>query len=62
MRDGVLSGRRAHSLEFLCGGGYGGLDRGDLAQPALFLGFPQPVDEVGADPFQPRHLSRVDPQ
>jgi len=28
--------------------------------PALLLGFPQPVDEVGVDPFQPRHLSRVD--
>jgi hypothetical protein len=52
----------AHDGQFLFSSGYGGLDRGDLAQPTLFLGFPQPVDEVGVDPFQPRHLSRVDPE
>jgi hypothetical protein len=45
-----------------CGGGYGCLDRGDLAQPALLLGFPQPLDEIGVDPFQPRDLSWVDPE
>jgi hypothetical protein len=50
----------AHGFEFLCGGGQGGLDRGDLAEPALFSGLPEPVAEVGADLFQPRYLGRVD--
>ena len=31
-----------------------GLDRGDLAHPALLPGFLKPVGEVGVDPLQPR--------
>ena len=55
-------GEAAHGLEFLYGGGQGGLDRGDLAKPALFSGLLVPVAEVGADFFQPRHLSWVNPK
>ena len=51
-----------HGLQFLRCGGHGGLDRGDLAEPALFLGLLEPVGEIGADLFQARHLSWVDPQ
>ena len=46
-------------MEFLRSGGPGGLDRGDLAKPALVFGLLEPVAEIGADFFQPRHLSWV---
>lgn len=56
------SGGVAHGFKFLCGGGQGGLDRGDLAEPALVLGLLEPVGEVGANLLQARLLSWVDPQ
>jgi hypothetical protein len=55
-------GEFVHGLQFLCGGGQGGLDRGDLAEPALFPRLPEPVAQVGVDLFQPRLLGRVDPE
>ena len=55
-------GQVTHGLEFLGGGGHGGLDGGDLAQPSLVPGLPEPVAQVGADLFQPWHLGRVDPE
>jgi hypothetical protein len=58
----TANGRLAHRRELLCRGGDGGLDRGDLAELALFLGFLEPVDEVGVDSLQPRDLGRVDPE
>jgi hypothetical protein len=39
----------AHGLQFLRGGGHGGLDRGDFAEPALVLGLLEAVDEIGVD-------------
>jgi hypothetical protein len=47
-------------IAFLRGGGKGGFDRGDLAEPALLFGFLEPVAKVGADLLQPWHLGRVD--
>jgi hypothetical protein len=55
-------GRRSRGTELLLGGGPCGLDRGDLAEPAVFFGFLKPIDEVGVDPFQPWDLSRVNPK
>jgi hypothetical protein len=57
--DGCAAGG-AHRVKFLGCGGHGRLDRGDLAQPALFGGFPEPVEEVGVDLLQPRDMSWVD--
>jgi len=51
-----------HGFKLLGGGSHGGLDRGDLAEPALFLGLGKSGDEVGVDGLQPRDLSRVDPE
>jgi hypothetical protein len=58
----VLGCRRSHGTELLLGGGPCGLDRGDLAEPALLLGLLKPIDEVGMDTFQSRYLGRVDPK
>jgi hypothetical protein len=52
----------AHGFKFLCGSGQGGLDRGDLPEPPLFLCLPEPVGEVRADLLQTRHLSWIDPE
>jgi hypothetical protein len=46
-------------MELLFGSGQGGLDRGDFAEPPLFLGFLEPVDKVGVDFLQPWLLSGV---
>lgn len=35
--DGAAIGESAHGLQFLCGGGQGGLDRGDLTEPAAVV-------------------------
>jgi hypothetical protein len=58
----AASGEVAHGLQLLASGGHGGLDSGDLAEPALLLCLPEPVAEVGADLFKPRYLSWVDPE
>jgi hypothetical protein len=42
-----------HGVEFLLSGSQGGPDRGDFAGPPLFLGLPEPVDEVVVDLFRP---------
>lgn len=49
----------AHGSQLLCGGGHSGLDGGDLAKPALVLGFLQAVDEVSADLLKAWHLGWV---
>ncbi|MFD7612379.1 hypothetical protein [Streptomyces sp. NPDC059828] len=49
MDGGVLGSEVAHGGEFLLGGGEAGLDRGDLAEPALFLGLLEPVEQVRVD-------------
>lgn len=54
VRGEALSGRRAHGFKLLRGGGDGGFDRGDLAEPAQFLGLAKAIEEVGVDPLQPR--------
>jgi hypothetical protein len=59
---GVPGGHVAHRGEFLLGGGEARLDRRDLAEPALFLGLLEAVDQVGADLLQPGHLLGVGPQ
>jgi hypothetical protein len=56
---GASGGEAAHGFKFLCGCGHGGLDRGNLTEPALFPGFLEPVAEVGVDFFQSWHLSWV---
>jgi hypothetical protein len=48
---GAVDGEFVHGCQLLCGGGQGGLDRGDLAEPALVSGFLEPVAEVGVDLF-----------
>jgi hypothetical protein len=51
--DGAVPfGDVVHRGELLLGGGETGLDRGDLAEPALFLGLLEPVEQVRADLFQ----------
>ena len=55
----TAGGELAHGFQFLRGGGQGGLDRGDLAEPALVPGLLEPVGEVRADLLQARHLGRV---
>jgi hypothetical protein len=52
----------AHGFELLFGGGHGGLDRGDLTHPAVLLGLPESVGEVGVDLLQSRELGRVNPK
>jgi hypothetical protein len=59
---GAPGGEVAHGCKFLCGGGQGGLDRGDFAEPALFPGLLEPGAQVGVDLFQPWHLSWVNPK
>ena len=43
---GRLSCPVSHGRQLLCGGGHGGLNGGDLAEPALVPGFLKAVDEV----------------
>ena len=62
MNGGVAGGEAAHGRQFLRGGGQGGLDRGDLAEPALVPGLLEPVAQVGVDLFQPWYLSWVNPK
>ncbi len=52
----------AHGLQLLGGGGQGGLDGGDLAEPALVPGLLEAVDEVGVDLLEAWHLGRVHEQ
>src|SRR6266851_6285695 len=59
---GASGGEVAHGCKFLPGGAQGGLDRGDLAEPALVFGLLEPVAEVGVDLFQPWYLSWVNPK
>jgi hypothetical protein len=56
---GVPGGQSTHHLKFAVGGHQARLDRGDLAEPAVFLGLLETANEVGADLFQPWYLSRV---
>lgn len=57
--DGGVPGREvAHGGEHLLGGGEAGLDRGDLAEPSLFFGLLEPVEQVRVDLFQSGHLLR----
>jgi hypothetical protein len=58
---GLADGEFAHGLELLVGGGQGGLDRGDLAEPALLLCLLESVAQVAVDLFQPRYLGWVNP-
>src|SRR6266496_4927565 len=58
----TAGGELAHGFQFLRGGGQGGLDRGDLAEPVLVPGLLEPVGEVRADRLQARHLGRVNPE
>lgn len=59
---GVPGGEVAHRSELLLGGGEAGLDRGDLAEPPLFLGLAEPVEQVCVDLLKPGHLRGVGPQ
>ena len=59
---GAPGGQVAHGVKFLGGGGQGCLDRGDLAEPALFPCFLEPVAQVGVNLLQPGHLGWVDPE
>ena len=52
----------AHGFELLRRGRHRGLDRGDLAHPALLPGLSEPVGEVGVDLLQPWKLGRVYPK
>lgn len=56
---GRLGCTLAHGLQLLPGGGHGGLDGGDLAEPALVLGLLEAVDEVGVDLLEAWHLGWV---
>jgi hypothetical protein len=49
----------AHGLQFLSGGGHGGLDGGDLATPALVPDLLEAVDDVGVDLLETWHVGRV---
>src|SRR5258706_1246292 len=62
LNDGAPSRQVAHGFKFLCRGGQGGLDRGDLTQPALLPCLGEPVTQVGVDLFQPWYLSWVNPK
>jgi len=48
-----------HGGQLLLRGGKTGLDRGDLAEPSLFFGLLEPVEEAGVDLFQTWHLGWV---
>ena len=58
----AAGGELAHGFQLLRGGSQGGLDRGDLAEPALVPGLLEPVGEVRADLLQAPHLGRVNPE
>jgi hypothetical protein len=62
VRGGAAGGEFTHGLQFLRGGGQGGLDRGDLAEPALVPGLLKAIEEIGVDLLQARHLGRVNPK
>jgi hypothetical protein len=63
VHGGGATGRwAAHDLQLRCGGGQGGLDCGDLAEPSLVLGLLESVGEVGVDGFQARYLGWVNPE
>ncbi|MEU0810944.1 hypothetical protein [Streptomyces sp. NPDC005970] len=62
MDSGRLSCTLTHGLKFLGGGSQGGLDGGDLAEPALDLGLLEAVDEVGVDLLEAWHLGWVHEQ
>ncbi|MGP3936839.1 hypothetical protein [Nonomuraea sp. KM88] len=47
-------------MELLAGGSEGGFDGSHFAEPALFFGLGEAVDEVGVDLLQPGLLSWVD--
>jgi len=57
MNGGGLRCAVAHGFQLLRGD-YGGLDRGDFAEPALVLGLLEAVDEVGVDLLKARRLNR----
>ncbi|WP_190172017.1 hypothetical protein [Streptomyces mirabilis] len=49
----------AHGFELLGCGGHGGLDHGDVVEPALLLGLLETVGEDGVDLLQPGQLGLV---
>src|SRR5258708_16765003 len=55
----AAGGELAHGFQFLRGGGQGGLDRGDFAEPALLPGLLKAIEEVGVDLLEPWALSWV---
>jgi len=57
--DAVAAGDLVHGLEFLFGGLEGGLQAGDLAEPAFAAGFGDSGLEVVADLQQPGFLGRI---
>ncbi|MFE9429084.1 hypothetical protein ACFYNO_39755 [Kitasatospora sp. NPDC006697] len=59
MDGGRLGCPVAHGRQLLYGGGHGGLDGGDLAEPALIPGFLEAADEVGVDLLEAWHLGWV---
>jgi hypothetical protein len=60
--DSVLDRRQAHRIQLLLRRSQGGLDRGDFAEPALFLGLIEPVDQIGVELLQSWQLAWVDPK
>lgn len=61
--DGGVTGREVvHGGELLLCGSEAGLDRGDLAEPALFLGFLKSDEKIRLDLLQPGQLLRAGPQ
>jgi hypothetical protein len=61
VNDGAPGSEVAHGCKFLPGA-QGGLDRGDLTEPALVFGLLEPVAEVCVNLFQPWYLSWVNPK
>ena len=55
----TAGGELAHGFQFLRRGGQGGLDCGDFAEPALFPGLLEAIEEVGVDFLEPWPLSWV---
>ena len=55
----MAAGDLVHGLEFLFGGLEGGLQAGDLAEPAFAAGFGDSGLEVVADLQQPGFLGRI---
>ena len=49
VHGGAAGGEFADGPQLLRGSGQGGLDRGDLTEPALLFGFLEPVAQVGVD-------------